>query len=356
MKFTTEQEEFRSALIEFIKAEKLSEEAREIYDNKKSFSDSSAYSKFIEFGAFDFFADQENNNFTELAIIAEECGRNLIAGDIPGALFWGPYFLKVLKNTQQNNSLARLIDETALSEIHKGIKTVSAFFVNNSSNQHALSPSGLISKDAVYFALNIQQNDTNFGNTEEISSVRQTNINFKSPELIDRTQSICKLYNASETPPESSLKLPNLFLYHRYLLLKAFECYGTAQKAFSMTLEYVKTRKQFGVTIGSFQAVQHQLADSYLLLEQIRGLITFALKNLEGSYIASNPKQTAFELNSAVKFTFDNVCKIIETAIQLHGGIGFTWEYDLHFYLRRAKLIEGFFGKKVKAEDILRVA
>ncbi len=114
----------------------------------------------------------------------------------------------------------------------------------------------------------------------------------------------------------------------------AAELAGVAAEGLEMTVEYVKVREQFGKPIGTFQAIQHKLADMCLWSEQVCALGRFAAHAIEvdkgqftGSAIAA--KSLAAEL----------VPKVMESAIQAHGGIGFTFEYDLHLYLRRARAL-----------------
>ena len=360
MLYTTEQEEFRSALVEFIRAEKLAEEARAIYDNKKQFADSIALLKFKEFGSFEFFSDVEVQNFAELAILAEEVGHNLIVGDVVGEIYWNAYVNKLLG--EKIISLSKLRDANEIFNIDS---KKMYFAVSSQLDFYSLVVAIKKQEVAKSYVINriTKKNSLKSDEIEEVFCIdndSDSNIELiDSSKLLDKTQAIevvsykNSTHNSEDT---KKFKLKNFFLLKKYLLLKAFEAYGATNKAFSMTLDYVKTRKQFGVAIGSFQAVQHQLADSYLLLEQIRGLLTFTLKNIEKENVYSDPKQTAFELDSSVMFALKNCSKIIETAIQLHGGIGFTWEYDLHFYLRRVKFIEGLFGEMVEVEDVLKNA
>ncbi|MBN8550873.1 MAG: acyl-CoA dehydrogenase, partial [Deltaproteobacteria bacterium] len=119
----------------------------------------------------------------------------------------------------------------------------------------------------------------------------------------------------------------------------AEELGGMCARVVDLTLEYVKTRKQFGVAIGSFQAVQHKLSDMHLQSEALRSLAAFA------TWAAQESKeQSELSSRAALAFACEHAPQIIETAIQMHGGIGFTWEYELHLYLRRAKMLELLFG------------
>jgi alkylation response protein AidB-like acyl-CoA dehydrogenase len=106
-----------------------------------------------------------------------------------------------------------------------------------------------------------------------------------------------------------------------------------------MTVEYAKTRQQFGAAIGSFQAIQQKIAQCYAHSESLTSLSQFASWSA-----AHSPHQRTLTSQAAILAATEFGPMICETAIQAHGGIGFTWEYDLHLYLRRAKLIEAAFG------------
>ncbi len=121
----------------------------------------------------------------------------------------------------------------------------------------------------------------------------------------------------------------------------ANELWGMCEHVLSLTVEYVKTRKQFDVPVGSFQAVQHKLADMASETAALGALADFAAWTGDAS-----PEQLDFASTSALSFATERAPKIIETAIQLHGGIGFTWEYELHLYLRRARQIKALYGAK----------
>jgi alkylation response protein AidB-like acyl-CoA dehydrogenase len=122
----------------------------------------------------------------------------------------------------------------------------------------------------------------------------------------------------------------------RIEVLCAAELVGLSSRVLEMTIDYVKTRKQFGTAIGSFQAVQHKLADMHLSYEQARSLTRFA-----ASAADSDREQFSSAAIAAKAFASDVLPKLVEDSIQIHGGIGFTYEYELHLYLRRAKMLAG---------------
>jgi alkylation response protein AidB-like acyl-CoA dehydrogenase len=105
------------------------------------------------------------------------------------------------------------------------------------------------------------------------------------------------------------------------------------------TLEYLRTRKQFGVPIGTFQALQHRMADLLLEIEQARSALINAAAAFDDERIA---RERAL---SAAKVTIGRVgTRVAEECIQLHGGIGMTWELPLSHYAKRLVMIDHQLG------------
>lgn len=117
------------------------------------------------------------------------------------------------------------------------------------------------------------------------------------------------------------------------------EAVGAMDVAKAATLEYLQTRKQFGVVIGSFQALQHRMADVALEIEQARSAVINAAAALEQGGAARD------KAVSAAKYTIGRVGTLVaEEAIQLHGGIGMTWELPLSHYAKRLVMIDHQLG------------
>jgi alkylation response protein AidB-like acyl-CoA dehydrogenase len=117
------------------------------------------------------------------------------------------------------------------------------------------------------------------------------------------------------------------------------EMVGGMQRTLDVTVEYAKMRKQFGKAIGSFQAVQHQCADMYLETESSRSAVYYAAWTLE-----ENVPEAAAAVSVAKIYASDASRTVGNRGIQIHGGMGFTWENDLHLYYRRAKGSETALG------------
>lgn len=132
----------------------------------------------------------------------------------------------------------------------------------------------------------------------------------------------------------------------------AAEMVGGMQRTLDITVEYAKTRKQFGKPIGIFQAVQHQCADMYLETESSRSAAYYAAWTLE-----ENAPEAAVAVSIAKVYASDASRTVGNRGIQIHGGMGFTWENDLHLYYRRAKASETMFGDATfHRERIARLA
>jgi len=119
----------------------------------------------------------------------------------------------------------------------------------------------------------------------------------------------------------------------------ALEMVGTAQTIFDITLEYAKQREQFGVPIGSLQEIKHKFADMMIALERARSLGYFAALT-----IAEDDARRTSAASVAKAAAGDCQRLLAKEGIQIHGGIGYTWEHDMHLYVRRIKSGEPLFG------------
>jgi len=119
------------------------------------------------------------------------------------------------------------------------------------------------------------------------------------------------------------------------------ELLGLAQEAFERTLEYLKERKQFGVAIGSFQALQHRAAVMYGDIELCKSIVLKALHALDQD--AGDIPELASLVKAKLSETAHHVAA---EAIQMHGGIGMTDEFDIGFFLKRCQILETFLGDR----------
>jgi len=123
------------------------------------------------------------------------------------------------------------------------------------------------------------------------------------------------------------------------MIALAAEQVGTAEACLDMSVEYAKIRRQFGRVIGSFQAIKHKCADMLMLVESARSSAFYA-----SALAAQGEPDLAETASSAKAFCSDAVFHCAAENIQIHGGIGFTWEHPAHMYFKRAKSSEMLFG------------
>lgn len=117
-------------------------------------------------------------------------------------------------------------------------------------------------------------------------------------------------------------------------LLTTAELVGGMQRVVTSTIEHVKQRDQFGRPIGSFQAVKHRLADMYTRTEQARAAVQFAALEL-----TDGGGESATALASVIRWVPRTAIDVCEDAIHLHGAMGYSWEVNMHLYLRRAMAV-----------------
>ena len=122
----------------------------------------------------------------------------------------------------------------------------------------------------------------------------------------------------------------------------AAEMLGGAERVLELSVEYAKQRVQFDRPIGSFQAVKHRAADMLLHVESLRSAVYYAAWAVERDH-----SDASLAASMAKAYASDAYRDVAASGIQIHGGIGFTWEADLHLYFKRAKASEIAFGDAV---------
>ena len=163
-------------------------------------------------------------------------------------------------------------------------------------------------------------------------------IKISSMNAMDETR---KLYvvEFNNTPAEKLAGSGWMHAMHLATAALVAEMVGGMQRTLDITVQYAKTRKQFGKPIGSFQAVQHKCADMYLETESSRSAAYYAAWALQ-----EGAPDADVAVSIAKMYASDACRNVGNNGIQVHGGMGFTWENDLHLYYRRAKASETMLG------------
>ncbi len=135
-------------------------------------------------------------------------------------------------------------------------------------------------------------------------------------------------------------------LLDRAATLASAEMLGAADHVLSLTVQYAKDRVQFGKPIGSFQAVKHMLADALVDVEGMRSTAYYAA----WCAAAADPERS-LSASMAKAWCSDASRRVMAAGLQVHGGIGFTWEHDMHLYVKRAQLDQVSYGDAAAHRD-----
>jgi hypothetical protein len=147
---------------------------------------------------------------------------------------------------------------------------------------------------------------------------------------VDPSRPVGRLERTNGTPLPGARDIP------RARTAMAAEAIGVAQRVLELGIEHATTRKQFGKPIGVYQAVSHQLANSYADVELARSLVYWA-----AWCVAEDDEQAPVAAAAAKAFAAEAAVAACERSIQVHGGTGFTWEHPLHRFYKRALWLEG---------------
>jgi alkylation response protein AidB-like acyl-CoA dehydrogenase len=163
---------------------------------------------------------------------------------------------------------------------------------------------------------------------------------------MDQTRKLCEVQLRDVRVPRAALLgsqdggwAPLARVIERATVALCAEMCGGAQKVLDMTTEYAKIRVAFGRPIGAYQGVKHKLADMLVHVENAKSLTYYAAWAVD-----ENAPDAALAASMAKAYCSDAYRTVSGHGIQLHGGIGFTWEHDMHLYFKRAKSSEVTFG------------
>ena len=157
---------------------------------------------------------------------------------------------------------------------------------------------------------------------------------------VDRTRPVAelRLENAPAEPLPNGVAASSR-VRDAGLVLLAADAFGGAQRLLEMSVDYAKTRQQFGVTIGSFQGLKHQLANLAVEIEPARGLWWYAAHAFD--HVRDESERTAALAKAHLTHVYMQAAR---DSVEAHGGIGFTWECDVQIYFKRAMFDRAFLG------------
>ena len=298
-----------------------------------------------------------NFGVTGIGVILQECAKTLTPSPLFATGVLGAYAITQFGNDdQKSNYLPKIvsgeittalaIDETSHHEPSKTEMTAkkndSSFILNgkkifvidgaSADILIVLARTSGAKGDSTGLSLFILNSDTPGIETKKLDmadSRNYANISFNEV-IIDESSLLGDLETAGETV-ESILDIGRIAM--------SAEMLGNAESAFEITLDYLKQRKQFGALIGSFQALQHRAAEMFCEIELTKSSVMAAMRAADEN---SNELQRLSSLSKTM--AGETLHLVSNEAIQMHGGIGVTDEYDIGFFLKRARVAEQIFG------------
>jgi alkylation response protein AidB-like acyl-CoA dehydrogenase len=295
----------------------------------------------------------------ELAILQNELGRRLIPSPFFSTVCLGAPLIALLgTEAQKADWLRRIVQGTtratvALSGVRgtPGCEGITAELSWSGSRYHLRGESGFVigghASDVLLVAARAPRTRGREGVSVVLLEAGRAGVSAEAFVSLDLTRPMARLrldvevgvesilggpYNAADGL-EKTLQLARIAL--------AAESVGGAEWCLEMTTAYVKQRTQFGRPVGSFQAIKHRLADMMVALEAARSASWYAACVVDDPQYSAELAEAAATAKAACSEAF---LSCASNAIQLHGGIGFTWEHDAHLYFKRARAASTLLG------------
>ncbi len=344
---TEEQRMLRDAAREFVSARFPAGRVAELADGDGF--DPAEWHEIAELGWTGISAPEEAGGagmgFLEEAVVAEELGRGL---------FPGPFFSTVVLALPALGSAPDLLEEVVAGKTittlawagPDGRFETSGFSVGVGSGEQAghLYGSAWFVPDLGLADLVVVAGEGHGG--PGLWAVRRDAESVSSEDLptVDTTRRMGALFLEGAEgrllcEGDSAVALLEEIRTRALAALSA-EAVGVASRALDLAVDHARTREQFGRPIGTFQAVSQQLADAYVEIESARSLAQWAALT-----VAEGAEEASVAASAAKAFAAEAAVRTCERSIQVHGGIGFTWEHPLHRYYKRAEWIEASMGR-----------
>jgi len=360
--FNEEQELLRSTARKFFDNECASETVRKLMESPEGMTPE-LWKKLAEQGWLGLIVPDEHGGMglgiVDLVVLMEEMGRAVVPGPFfSTVLLGGLAILEAGTDAQKKTWLPRLASGEARAALAwmepsadlgaRGI-TLPA---TAKAGGHSLSGTKLFVQDAHTADVIVVAARTATGKTSE-EGISLFLVPRGAPGLtvtllptMDQTRKLCEVaFKDVAVGPEALMGqagsgwAPLARVIDKATVGLCAEMCGGAQKVLDMTVEYAKIRQAFGRPIGSYQGVKHKAADMLVDVENSKSITYYAAWAMDEG-VAEGP----LAVSMAKAYVSDAYRRVSGAGIQLHGGIGFTWEHDLHLYFKRAKGSEFTFG------------
>lgn len=354
--FNEEQELLRKSVVDFCAGECGQKFLFEMWDDPKGYSEA-MWKKMADLGWLGLLFDEKHGGmglgFVDLSIILEEMGRELVPSPfISTAVLFGHCLLYGGTKKQKDEFFPKIVSGDFIGTL--ALLEESGGFEPHDINLEAKKKDGeyilngvkLLVPDAHICDSMIVAARTGGGITLFIVDAKTKGVTIKQLKTLDMLRRLSEVEFKNVKVSDGYVigdvggGWPILAkIIHAACAALSVEMVGVAQKSMDLSVEYAKVRQQFGKPIGSFQAVKHKCAEMLLNLETARSAAYYA------AWAVSEQSPDCAQATRVAKAWCSDACrKITGDAVQVHGGIGFTWEYVLHMYFKRAQALEVSFG------------
>ena len=358
--FSEEQEMLRDAAKRFLADNCSTKFVRQMMADESA-QDAGFWRKLVGLGWPGLLIPEEyggqGGTFLDMTVIAEEAGKALVPGPFfAAALLGAPIVIEGGSEAQKKELLPKMAKGEYIATV--AIAEASGRFdaggielkAGKKGGDYTLSGEKFFVPEAhvadyIVVAARSSGSDED-GVTLLMVPAKHKGVTVTQLKTVDMTRRLCHVKFDEVALPGTNLlgkegqgwPILRRTLYIATAALSA-EMVGTAQKALDIAVDYAKTRVQFGKPIGSFQAVKHKCVDMMVAVENTRSLTYYACWTVD-----ERLPEAATAVPMAKAYASDMAKNVTSEAIQVHGGIGFTWEHDMHLYHRRALAGEANFG------------
>ncbi len=354
--FSEEQELLRKSAADFLGKECPMTYVRQMMEEDRGYADEQ-WNKMAELGWMSLIYPEEYGgaglSIVDLVVVLEEMGKASLPGPFFSSTCLGGLAILESGSTEQKQrylpgiaagktkaTLAFLEENARWDE--KGI-TVKP---RKGKKNYSLSGVKLFVPDAHVADVIVCAARTSEGITLFAIDRQQAGVNTRLLKTMDQTRKLCEVtFDKVQIGSDAVLGVAGQGwdalkrILDRSKVALCAEMCGGAQKVLDMTVEYAKIREQFGRPIGSFQAIQHKCANMLVQVESAKSATYYA-----AWAVSNNTAEAPLAAAMAKAYCSDAFRQVTAEGIQVHGGIGFTWEHDMHIYFKRAKGSEVTFG------------
>jgi alkylation response protein AidB-like acyl-CoA dehydrogenase len=366
--FSEEQEMLRKSARDFLAKESPMTYVRQMMEDDRGFRDEQ-WQKMAGLGWMGLILPEEHGgaglNFVDLIVVLEEMGRVVLPGPFfSTAVLGGVALLEGGSAAQKKELLPKLAAgklRLTLAQLEPSARWDAegiALEARPAGGGYKLSGTKLFVPDAHTADLLIVAGRAPGSTGAEgvslfLVDAKAPGVTITLLKTMDQTRKLCEVV-LQDTPAEGMLGQPGQGLklldrtVDRGKVGLCAEMCGGAQKVLEMSVEYAKVREQFGRPIGSFQAIQHKCANMLVEVESSKSATYYA-----AWAVANDVPEAPLAAAMAKAYCSDAYRHTAGEGIQIHGGIGFTWEHDMHIYFKRAKSSEVTFGDATWNREIV---